>query len=52
MATPAGEKDKDEETVVDASKLKDGEDESGGVASGADSSAWTYSPDAKPDGPR
>lgn len=53
MSTPGHTKDKDEDAVIDTSKSKDEEGETGGVASGADSSTWTYSPsDGKPDGPR
>jgi hypothetical protein len=53
LSTPGHDKDEDEDGVIDTSKMKDDENETGGVASGADSSAWTYSPsDGKPDGPR
>jgi hypothetical protein len=53
LATPDNNDDDEEESVIDTSKLKDDEGEVGGVASGADSAAWTYSPaDGKPDNPQ
>ena len=44
LLNPEQDDEDDEDTVIDASNMvEDGED-LGGVASGADSSLWTYSP--------
>ena len=52
LLTPEQDDDDDDDTVIDASNMADEGEDLGGVASGADSSLWTYSPtELKPDGP-
>ena len=49
---PEPDDDDDDDTVIDASNMVDEDEDHGGVASGADSSLWTYSPsEQKADGP-
>jgi hypothetical protein len=51
LFAPDAEDEEEEEGVVDASGLKDSSGEDDGVASGADSSAWTYTPPGEPPRP-
>ena len=49
---PEPDDDEDEDTVIDTSNMAEEGEDLGGVASGADSSLWTYSPtEQKADGP-